>query len=74
MGQWLAAYERRYEPPKPEKSAAPVKIPAPAKAKRLNYKEQQEWDGMEAAIMKAEEALAARHADVEQAAGVVTSH
>jgi ATP-binding cassette subfamily F protein uup len=69
VNQWLAAYERSTEPPKAEKSAAPVKIPAPAKAKRLSYKEQQEWDGMEAAIMEAEETLAARHADVEGAAG-----
>ena len=68
VDQWLRAYERGIEPPK-EKPVAPPKNSAPAKAKRLNFKEQQEWDGMEAAIMKAEESLAARHADVERAAG-----
>jgi ATP-binding cassette subfamily F protein uup len=68
VDQWLRAYEKAAEPPK-EKSQSPVKIAAPTKAKRLSYKEQQELDGMEAAIMTAEETLAARHADVERAAG-----
>src|SRR3712207_7598676 len=35
----------------------------------LSYKEQQEWDGMEAAILAAEETVAARQAEVERAAG-----
>jgi ATP-binding cassette subfamily F protein uup len=67
VGQWLAAYERATEPPKPARSEPAAPRPA-AKAKKLSYKEQQEWEGMEAAILAAEEALAARHVEVERAA------
>ena len=44
-------------PPKPARADAPAQKPSP-KAKRLSYKEQQEFDGMEAAILAAEEELA----------------
>ena len=37
---------------------------APAKPKKLSFREQQEWDGIEAAITAAEEAVTAREADV----------
>ena len=67
VGQWLAAYERATEPPKPAKADAPAPRPSP-KAKKLSYKEQQEFDGMEAAILAAEEELSARQAAVEQSA------
>jgi ATP-binding cassette subfamily F protein uup len=67
VGQWLSAYERATEPPKPVKAEPSSSRPA-AKAKKLSYKEQQEWDGMEAAILAAEEALTARQAEVEQSA------
>jgi ABC transport system ATP-binding/permease protein len=66
VAQWLAAYERATEPPKPK--AEPVAVRPSPKAKRLTYKEQQEWDGMEAAILAAEAELAARHEAVEQSA------
>ncbi|MFN8643536.1 MAG: ABC-F family ATP-binding cassette domain-containing protein [Candidatus Binatia bacterium] len=57
--QWEAARrERRAAPPKPRSAAAPK----PAAAKRLGYLEQREWDGMEAAILDAEAALAASQA------------
>ena len=36
--------------------------------RKLSYREQREWDGMEAAITAAEEAVAARQAAVERAA------
>ena len=53
--QWEAARrERRAPAPK----ARPVAAPKPAPAKRLGYLEQREWDGMEAAILAAEDALA----------------
>ena len=67
VGQWLTAYERATEPAKPAKSEAAAARPA-GKTKRLSYKEQQEWDGMEAAILAAEQVLTTRHAEVEQAA------
>src|SRR5262249_54878399 len=58
VGQWLAAYERAAaEETRPAaKPAAPAAPrPAPAgKARKLSYREQQEWEGMEAAITAAE--------------------
>ena len=72
VGQWLAAYEAGAANREPQaKAPAPrtaPKAPPAAKPKKLSYKEQQEWDGMEAAILAAEEAVAARQADVETAA------
>ena len=71
VGQWLTAYEARtaersVRAEEAVKAARP-KQAAPAK-KKLSFKEQQEWDGMEAAITAAEEAVAARQAAVEAAA------
>jgi ATP-binding cassette subfamily F protein uup len=70
--QWLAAYEGSApETARPAKPAAPAAArPAPPapKPRRLSYREQQELEGMEAAILAAEEAVAGRTADVERAA------
>ena len=49
---------------KPESS--PTRTPL--KAKKLNYKEQQEWEGMEAAILAAEAELAVCQTAVEESA------
>jgi ATP-binding cassette subfamily F protein uup len=67
VGQWLATYERAADPPKPATAGAPASRPKP-KAKKLSYMEQQEWDGMEAAVLAAEGDLAARQAGVGRAA------
>jgi ATP-binding cassette subfamily F protein uup len=71
VAQWLAAYERStaeaVKPAKPPAAPAPRPAAAP-KPRKLTYREQQEWEGMEAAILAAEEAVAARTADVERAA------
>jgi len=67
VSQWLAAMERAAAPVKAEKPAATTASKPNTKTKKLSFKEQQEWDGMEGAIMKAEEALANRHAEVERA-------
>lgn len=70
VGQWLTAFEKANEPAKPTASApVPPAKPTqqPTKAKKLSYKEQQEWDGMEAAILAAEEAVVAKSAEVEAA-------
>ncbi|MBX3026853.1 ABC-F family ATP-binding cassette domain-containing protein [bacterium] len=57
--QWEAA--RR--PPTPAVAKPrPAAAPKPAAPKRLSWGEQREWEGMEAAILAAEESLAARHA------------
>jgi ATP-binding cassette subfamily F protein uup len=70
--QWLAAYERAAaleaqvvaRPVAP----APPRAAAPPKSRKLNYHEQQEWEGMEAAILAAEQAVAHRQAHVERSA------
>ena len=69
VGQWLTAYERELEGA--VKSAeAPARRAAPAtpKPRKLNWSEQQELGRMEADILSAEEATAARQAEVERAA------
>ena len=65
--QWLAAYERaRPEPARSAPRSPPVAVNRPRK---LSYREQQEYDQMEAAILTAEGVVAARQAEVERAAG-----
>ena len=68
VGQWLAAYAAAYDPPT---KVAAKKVDPPARAakpKKLTFKEQQEWDGMEAAVLTAEATVAAREAEVGRAA------
>ncbi len=70
VGQWLAAYERA-EAPAPKASAPaprPAPAPAPARPRKLSWREQQELEGMEAAILAAEEVVGQREAAVEQSA------
>jgi ATP-binding cassette subfamily F protein uup len=67
IGQWLTAYEARETETRAPRPAPPPPRPAP-KARKLSYREQQEWEQMESAILAAEEALAARQADVDRAA------
>ena len=64
VGQWLTAYERANVAA--TKAAAPSKPAGPvaAKPKKLSFREQKELEGIEAAITVAEEAVAAREADV----------
>lgn len=57
VSQWLTAYARlQNEKSKPTevKPAVKAAVPTPTKPKKLSYKEQQEFDGMEAAVMQAE--------------------
>ena len=71
VDQWLAAYERSEadsrQPAAGSREAAPKKA-VPAKARKLSYREQQEWEQMEAAILAAEQELAQGEAAVERAA------
>lgn len=66
VAQWLAAYEQSVAPKVEAKSETVVR--APAKAKKLSYKEQQELDGMEAAVLAAEERVAVCQKLVEDSA------
>ncbi len=66
VAQWLAAYEASVAPK--EKDAPKPARAAPAKTKKLGYKEQQELDGMEAAVLAAEERVAACQKTVEDSA------
>jgi ATP-binding cassette subfamily F protein uup len=65
--QWEESRRAAAAPPR---AAAPKPKAEPAKAtvKKLTYKEQKEWEGMEAAILAAEEALIASQAAVEDPA------
>ncbi len=63
--QWLDAMSR--EEPVKTKEPARAAAPAAKKSKKLSYKEQQEWDGMEAAVTAAEGEVSARQAEVESA-------
>ncbi|MSQ97015.1 MAG: ABC transporter ATP-binding protein [Gemmataceae bacterium] len=69
VDQWLTAYEAGSKQPaagsNPERIA---KKPAAVKPVKLSYREQQEWDQMESAILAAEQALAECEAAVERAA------
>jgi len=64
--QWESA---RQSAPPPSKATAAKASPKPAKeAKRLSYKENQEWEKMEGTILDAENRLAAAQAGVEDPA------
>ncbi len=77
INQWLTAYEksqleitnrveedRRDKLVGSQKSDKPVGAPKP---KKLSYREQQEWEQMEAAIHAAEDVVTQCHAEVERA-------
>jgi ABC transport system ATP-binding/permease protein len=67
VGQWLTAYERANAEREPlAASRAPAKSQAASasKPKKLSFREQKEFDGIEAAITSAEETVTAREADV----------
>jgi ATP-binding cassette subfamily F protein uup len=69
--QWLAAYQRATAATvQATASPAPRASAAPPRPRKLNYREQQEYEQMEAAILAAEQLQAARQAAVEQTAGL----
>src|SRR5262249_54332582 len=75
VGQWLAVYERtaaaekpEARTPKAEAKAVPRPAPAAPRPRKLSYREQQELDGMEAAILAAEGRVGDCQAAVERAA------
>jgi ATP-binding cassette subfamily F protein uup len=68
VSQWLAAYEQATSEPRVAK-AAKTPPPTAPRAKKLSYREQQEYEQMEAAILAAEEDVSRQQAAVERAAG-----
>jgi ATP-binding cassette subfamily F protein uup len=71
VDQWLTAYERAEAAEagsRQQAAGSKEKKAAAAKPRKLSYRDQQEWDQMESAILSAEQALAEREADVERAA------
>jgi ABC transport system ATP-binding/permease protein len=72
VSQWLTAYERSVaeaeEAARPAPAPSPRPVPPAPKPRKLSYREQQEWEGIEAAILVAEEAVVERQAEVEKAA------
>jgi ATP-binding cassette subfamily F protein uup len=72
IGQWLTAYEQASAAAAREtaRPTAPAARPAaaPPRPRKLSFREQQEWEQMETAIVAAEEAVAARQGEVERAA------
>jgi ATP-binding cassette subfamily F protein uup len=74
LTQWTAAQEEMAAATKPKPPAAkPAPRPAKEKPKRLSHQERQELEGMEAAILAAEEAVATREGEV-QLAGNAADH
>jgi ATP-binding cassette subfamily F protein uup len=71
--QWAAAQERPPEPKLKPATAKPASKPLKERPKRLSNQERQELEGMEAAILSAEEAVATSEGEV-QAAGNTTDH
>jgi ATP-binding cassette subfamily F protein uup len=74
VSQWLTAYDKRDLPALsasegiPERRAEPANKKSASKPRKLSYREQQEWEQMEAAIGVAEAAVADRESEVERAA------
>jgi len=69
VSQWLAAYARAAAPKTKAVESGPPPKAAPApKPKKLSFKDQQELDGMEAAVQAAEKEVGALEKDVEAGA------
>ena len=68
VDQWLAAYEAMDSRQQAANSKQPAPKPTAARPRKLNYRDQQEWEQMESAILAAEQAVAAREIAVERAA------
>ncbi len=68
VGQWLKAMEVQNIAEAKATTKSAIAAAVAAKPKRMSYKEQQEFDGIEAAVLKAEEAVILHQAEVEKKA------
>ena len=66
VAQWLDAFANANRPMPQEPRTRPTTTPT-NKPRKLSYKEQREWDGMESAIHAAEELIAEKQSAVEAA-------
>ena len=66
--QWLTAYGRTTSPGPVEPRAQRTETKSPFKPVKMSYREQQEWEGMEKAILAAEEKVILLQAEVQNAA------
>lgn len=65
VDQWLATYEQATtQAAKSVDAARPKLMPSATKSRKLSFREQQEWEQMEQAIVAAEGTVAAREAEV----------
>jgi ATP-binding cassette subfamily F protein uup len=70
LDQWLSAYERAIAEAAKPAAAPPTRVKAPSpKPRKLSYREQQEWDRIEADILAAEEAVVQCERAVQTASG-----
>ena len=68
VSQWLTAYERIIaDAVRPAAATATRPTPGAPKPRKLSFREQQEWERIESAIMAAEEIVAVREAEVTRA-------
>ena len=67
VAQWLDAFASANRPTPEVPRARPVATAPANKPRKLSYKEQREWDGMESAIHAAEEIVADKQSAVEAA-------
>ncbi len=68
-----SAAEKRKGPPEATRSDAAPASGTPGKGKKLSYKDQLEWDGMEMRILEAEEKLSACRAALEDPANAANA-
>lgn len=73
VAQWLSAYEKIVAEENRPAARPAAPRPQPNRTRKLTYREQQEWDGMEAAIHAAEQTVQERQAEVERAASSHTA-
>ncbi|CAM2009102.1 ABC-F family ATP-binding cassette domain-containing protein [Acanthopleuribacter pedis] len=73
--QWERELSKQLRPEKPKKEATPVKAaaPKPAKRKKLSYKDQREYDGMEERILEEEAELESLQTEMADPANAANS-
>jgi len=66
--QWEASRSEQLPGKPPSKEQRVITTPEDGPKRKLAYLEQREWDGMEAKILEAEQELAKRHTELQEAA------